>query len=255
MLRRFRSGPPSLAIAAAALAALMPAAQGCSNARAGRAEFVAPAPPEPPDVECFPPVYHFTFFETDTRIYRQGAVVKLTPKVDISPAGTQALPPRCVSDWSVTGPARLASDASILTIDEDAPPGSTIEVSFRHGQETVKSQLRVVERNAIVLTGRWSQKEVTGCEPGDPVRELEFNPENRFSVTFAPIETYKDYWGSYSFDPATGDIRFQVAGGNFIPAGVDLEGKAELVDGRLTLRDVFFGSRRGPPQSGCTYRF
>jgi hypothetical protein len=213
------------------------------------------APPSPPDVSCYPPGYHFAFLATDTTIYRQGASVRVTPSVDMSPAGTAELPLRCTTGWSVSGPASLSADRGSIAIAPDAPAGAIVAVGFRHGDKPVEARFRVVAKDEIVLTGRWSQQRVEGCDVREPVRELEFRPENRFSVTFTPFETYQDYWGSYSFDADTGRIRLTVEGGNFVPPGLDLEGAAELAGGRLRLTGLFLGSRGGPPQSGCTYIF
>lgn len=213
-----------------------------------------PAPPPPPDLTCVQPGYHFAFLGMDTTVYRQGAVVRLTPMVDRSPAGTAEIPLKCVSDWAVTGPASLSPDRKSLTVAPDAPPGATVEIRFQHSGKPVSARFRVVGKDEVVLTGRYSQRGIEGCPTAEPVRELEFMPENRFSVTFMPFETYKDYWGSYSFDPATRRLRLTVQGGNNVPAGLDLEGEAVLAEGRLRLKDMFLGSRDGVPQS-CIYQF
>jgi hypothetical protein len=209
---------------------------------------------EPVGAGCRPEG-HFAFLETGTRVYRQGAAIAVRPMVDISPAGTEALAPRCVSGWSVSGPARLSADRATLTIDPQAPAGSEVAVTFRYRDEPVVARLRVVARDAVVLTGTRSQKSAEGCEGAEPVRELEFTPGDGFSVTFSPFETYKDYWGSYTFDPATGAIRLTVKGGNFVPPDLDLDGQAELSQGRLTLRGLNLGSRSGGPPRSCTYVF
>ncbi len=214
-----------------------------------------PPVPPPPDTSCLQPGYRFAFVGMDTTVYRQGAVVRLTPMVDRAPAGTDEIPLKCTSGWAVTGPATLSQDRKSLTIAPDAPVGAIVLVRYYHSGKPVSTQFRVVARDAIVLTGRYSQQNLEGCSTPEPVRELEFRPENRFSVTFMPFETYQDYWGSYSFDPATKQIRLKVEGGNFVPPHLDLDGEAELTEGRLTLKGIFLGSRDGPPQSGCTYRF
>lgn len=214
-----------------------------------------PALPALPDSQCYPPGAHFAFLSTDTKIYRQGAVVRLTPAVDISPAGTAELPLKCTSGWSVSGPAALSADRTKVTIAQDAPVGETVTVRFAYLGKPVEAGFRIVARDEIVLTGRRTQQSLEGCTAHEPVRELEFQPENRFSVTFLPFESYRDYWGTYSFDPATKRIRLTVEGGNFVPPNLDLEGEAELTGGRLRLKDLFLGSRHGAPQSGCTYVF
>ena len=231
-------------LAAAALAGCVPAM-----------ETAAPAPPPLPDIECLRPGHHFAFVATDTKVYRQGAVVRLTPAVDISPAGTAELPLRCTSAWSVTGPAILSPDRSSVTIAPDAPAGSTVTVGFTHLGKPVEARFKVVARDEIVLTGRYIQRSLAGCTAHKPVRELEFKPENRFSVTFVPFETYQDYWGTYAYDPVSGRLRLKVEGGNFVPPNLDPEGVAERVEGRLRLKDMFLGSRDGGPRSGCTYDF
>jgi hypothetical protein len=226
-----------------------------------RAELIAehgsepPPVPAPPDTSCLQPGYHFAFVGMDTTVYRQGGVVKLTPMVDRSPAGTAELPLKCTTGWAVTGPAVLSADRKSLTIAADAPPGAIVLVRFQHEGKPVSTQFRIVAKDEIVLTGRYSQRSLEGCSVQEPVRELEFRPENRFSVTFMPFETYQDYWGSYSFDPATKRLKLTVEGGNFVPPSLDLEGEAELSEGRLRLKDIFLGSRDGAPRSGCTYVF
>jgi hypothetical protein len=215
------------------------------------------APPAPvlPDRECVPEFYNFAFLETDTQVYRQGATVKLIPTFNMQPAGTRAMPVRCTSGWSVTGPATLSADRTSLTIAPDAPVGALVTVAFSHEGKPVRAQFKVIGKDELVLTGRYSQRAVEGCDIPDPVRELEFFPGDRFAVTFQPFETYRDYWGSFAFDQATGRIALKVEGGNSVPAGLDLEGEAKLESGALVLTGVFLGSRHGPPQQGCTYRF
>jgi hypothetical protein len=215
---------------------------------------VAPPPP-PPDPACYPLGYHFAFVGTDTTVYRQGAVVRVTPMADRSPYGTAELPLKCTSGWSVSGPASLSPDRTSVTIAPDAPVGATVAIGFRHAEKPVEVRFRVVAKDEVVLTGRWSQRSLEGCPVQEPVRELVFAPENRFSVTFVPFETYQDYWGTYSFDPATKRIRLTVEGGNFVPGNLDLEGEAELAEGRLRLTGLYLGSRDGAAQPGCTYIF
>ncbi|HEX8525526.1 hypothetical protein [Allosphingosinicella sp.] len=231
----------------------------CGLLTAARCPGPAPTPPPPPpqlDEECQPPGFHRAFVGSDTMIYRQGTSVRVTPMVDMAPFGTKAIPLRCTTGWSVTGPARLSADKTVLAVDPDAAPGSIVTVGFIHDGAPATLRFRVVGRDTVVLTGTRSQRSIEGCSVSDPIGELEFRGENRFSVTFYPFETYRDYWGSYSFDPATGALRLTVEGGNFIPMALDLEGRAEIADGRLVLTDMFLGSRHAyPPEGSCTYRF
>jgi hypothetical protein len=212
--------------------------------------------PEPPDPVCHP-FRNFTFLDADTRIYRQGAQIRLTPRVNQAPGGTPELPLHCTGGWTVSGPATLSADRRTLSIAPDAPVGSEVVVGFRHNDDPVVARFRIIGRDEIVLTGARSQQAIEGCSVPDPVGELEFMEGNRFSVTFRPFESYRDYWGDYSFDPATGALRMSVEGGNFVPPSLDLEGRAELVSGRLVLTGMFLGSRdwAPTPPAGCTYRF
>jgi hypothetical protein len=243
----------SVAGLSVALAGCVPATQVKEGGDVRAA--AVPKPPALPDRECVPSYYRFAFLATDTKVYRQGQIVKLTPTLDTSPAGTHVLPLRCVSDWVVTGPATLSADRTAVTIAPDAAVGSIVRISFRHEGEPVVAELKVIGRDAIVLTGLYSQKAVANCQATDPVRELEFTPGDHFSVTFYPFETYRDYWGTYTFDPATKRIAMKVEGGNFVPPSLDLEGEVDFSAGRLVLKGVFLGARSSEPQADCTYTF
>lgn len=213
-----------------------------------------PAPPAP-DTTCLWPPDRHNFTEFSTPVFRQGATVAIRPKRDQMPAGYRDLPYECLSGWSIEGPAELSTDRRNLTIRPDAPPGSEIVLRYTVKGEPVVARLRVVARDAVVLTGRWGQIEAAGCESIEPVRELEFGPE-RFSVTFTPFESYKDYWGSYTFDPQDGALRLTVTGGNMVPPSLDLEGTVRIEDGHLVLENMFLGDRSGQvPEGGCRYRF
>lgn len=119
------------------------------------------------------------------------------------------------------------------------------------------------EARALVptpLDGLWRQASVTcadGRVPTEKVEELDFGDAGFFSVTYAPFETYKDYWGKAKFDLARGDIAFTVEHGNFVPPGLDLEGKVRLEGGELTISEVWFGDRApgAPSAAACTYVF
>jgi len=236
---------------AAVLASLLLTA-GCIGPRP------EPTPPPPaPDPACYPMGGHHAFLDTDTRIYRQGATIRLTPRVNAAPFGTPEIPLRCTSDWTISGPAALSADRASLTIAPDAPVGSIVSVGFRRGEDPAVTRFRVIGRDEVVLTGARSQRGLDGCSGADTVGELEFSGENRFSVTFRPFESYRDYWGTYSYDTATKRLTMTVEGGNFVPSRLDLDGTAELGPDGLVLRGMFLGSREGffgaPPI--CTYRF
>lgn len=222
----------------------------------------APTPPPSPAAGvqsgCLWEPHHFIFVDTDTTIYRQGATVRLIPRYDMAPAGTREIPLRCTARWTLTGPARLAADHASFTIDAEAPVGAEVAIGYRFGTEAATARFRVIGRDEIVLTGTRGQRSIERCEGLEPVRELVFAPGNHFSVTFRPFETYKDYWGSYSFEPATGTLRLNVENGNNVPPGLDLEGHAELdAGGRLILEGFYLGSVQPSPapSADCRYTF
>ena len=233
----------------------LPGGKARSLGEALSLEQASPPAPPAPVLPCGPNPYHFAFLATDTQVYRQGATVGLTPKVDQSPGGTPEIPLDCTSGWTIAGPARLGADRRTVTIDDEAPVGATVTIGFDHHGKRIEGRFQVIAKDAVVLTGSWSQRSIEGCSMAQNVGELEFTPGDRFAVTFNPFESYRDYWGRYSFDPATGQIRLSVEGGNFVPHGLDLEGRAERAPGGLVLRGLFLGSRGGPPQRDCTYRF
>lgn len=173
------------------------------------------------------------------------------------------LPLGCLKSWTVSDPkaATLSADHTRLTIAGEAAPGTKIRLSAEIDGKTAAIEFVVVEREAIVLTGYWSEVGDAACPAGNPsLRELHFLPDGRFEATWMPFETYVDYWGTYEFDPATGAISFIPTGGNHVPPDADLVGRAALgPDGMLRLGDIFFGTPRaaGATRSaaGCTLIF
>lgn len=211
-----------------------------------------------PEYRCAASEHNRLVTVAQPSIYRQGATIRITPQFDKMPSGYEDIDPRCLSDWRITGPARLSDDRRSIVIAPDAPPGAEIHLSYRWRTEQAELHLPVVARDAVVLTGTRGQTSVEGCGELAPLRELVFAPGNQFSVTFEPFESYKDYWGSYRFDPATGAISMHVEEGNNVPSGLDLEGRAILgSDGHLVLEDMYFGNGNGPPPAtpSCRYTF
>ena len=238
--------------------ALLPALASCATAL---------PPPKPPILEdpyrCGRSDYIGHYLAISPTIARQGTILKLGPKQVRGPGGTYDVPLDCTSDWSLSDPtlATLSEDRATLTIAADARPGATLGIAYTVADKRVEAALAIIGRDQIVLSGTRGQKQVQGCEGSEPVRELVFTSEGGFAVTFLPFETYKDYWGTYKFDPASGAIAMTVRGGNHVPAGLDLEGRASLGgDGSLQLEGVYLGSRPGigpgaAPAGGCTYSF
>jgi hypothetical protein len=206
------------------------------------------------------PILHpggFNFIDTDTGVFRQGARIKVIPRRNLQPAGIHDLPAACLRNWAVRGPVRFDAATRTVTINEDAPIGSPVTVTVNAGAEVLRTKWVVIGRSTVVLTGTRSQQGVEGCQGAERVGELEFGASGRFSVTFRPFESYRDYWGTYTFDPVTNALEMTAEGGNFLPSSLDLEGAARVDEaGRLVIEGIFLGNREGiPPIGSCRYFF
>lgn len=167
------------------------------------------------------------------------------------------VPNACMRGWSVSDPAlaRFSEDHTHLIIAADAPAGAKISISARIDDDVATTAFAVVARDAVVLTGYWTEVGDAACPVSAlPVRELHFKADGTFEVTWQPFETYVDYWGDYQFDPATGAISLTPTGGNYRPTDADLNGRAAIgPDGLLRLSELFFGASRsgGASPSAC----
>jgi hypothetical protein len=192
-------------------------------------------------------------------IARQGETLALAPMRDMSPGGSDPVLAHCTSGWSVSDPAlaRLSRDHERLVIAADARPGAEVEVAYIVRGRRVASRLRIVGRGDVVLVGARAQSGAEGCGNAERVGEIAFSLD-RFAVTFQPFESYKDYWGSYRYDPESGALVMNVDGGNGVPGILDLEGVARFNPaGQLVLEGFYLGDRAGrtPAPAGCRYTF
>lgn len=102
------------------------------------------------------------------------------------------------------------------------------------------------------LTGVWVETAQVSCDTGkevpppDSIRELNFKNSREFSVTWHPLESYEDYWGTYTFDAGTGALTLKIEQGNYEPPDVDLDGTAAVdAAGRLVLTGIWLGAPQG----------
>ncbi|HEY5722027.1 MAG TPA: hypothetical protein VIT45_06875 [Allosphingosinicella sp.] len=222
----------------------------------------APPAPADPDDRCGRGEWIHHYLEIRPTLARQGSTITLHPMQARGPA-MPAEPLDCTSDWQVSDPAlaRISDDRKSLTIAADARPGAELVISYLGGGKPVRRSVRIVGKDEKVLTGIRRQRTLESCDLASKVGEIEFTENGKFSVTFQPFETYRDYWGSYEFDPATGAVAMKAEGGNYQPPGLDLEGMARFAeDGALVLEDVYLGLQGGmlpPPQvaTSCRYIF
>lgn len=237
----------------AALAALLLLLAGCAHARQGGA-----AP------ECvlrdFPLVVALGEHET-----APGAVDTLRVREYRGHFGPHELPAGCRPVWSIASgaPATLSPATGVLRVDPRAADGATFPVSVRVAQQTAETTVRVVDRARRPLVGRWTEVARTPCgagaeePPGEtPLRELIFHGNGSFSVTWTPFESYTDYWGTYTYEPRTGRLRFWVEGGNRLPPQRDLDGRAMLEgEDELHLADLWLGSPSSSSRPACGTTF
>ncbi len=192
-------------------------------------------------------------------VVQQGDTVTLKP-VKIGRWGEMApLPASCVKGWSLSDPALARLKGDQLTIAPDAPVGTSLTVSATAAGQSVSLVLKIEAQGAASLVGYWSEIGSADCPTGDPaLAELRFKGDGSFTVTWTPFETYVDYHGTYSFDPASGALTLVGEPVNFMPDDTDLSGQARITpEGVLELTGIFFGAPRGgqPGPRDCGLRF
>ncbi|HSU14066.1 hypothetical protein [Longimicrobium sp.] len=209
----------------------------------------------------------------------QGTVLAISAEpIQIASGGTAAVgvvwyaggytpplpvPSRCRVAWSVQPAAAGRVDArGRLTVPAAARPGSRFTLVARVGHDTARQTVNVVDARPNPLAANWSQADSARCTGGEggpapePIRELILRRDSAFSLTAVPFESYRDYWGRYSYDAATGALHLRIEGGNHSPADGDLEGIARVEGGRLTMEGFWLGDPR-QERGGrtCTYVF
>lgn len=92
------------------------------------------------------------------------------------------------------------------------------------------------------LVGYWRQADSDNCARRGRVEELIFQADGKFKVTWTPFESYVDYWGTYTFDPASGRLDLSVEDGNYVPGDVT-SGPLVLAGDTFTLAEpMSFGT-------------
>ncbi len=83
--------------------------------------------------------------------------------------------------------------------------------------------------------------------PNDPIAELIMGG-NTYMLTYDSglFETYRDFWGDYTFDYETGMLSMTIDTGNFIPEPTDLRGWALEEGDQVRLVDMLLGDKGGP---------
>jgi hypothetical protein len=178
------------------------------------------------------------------------------------------IPVSVPASWSVRpeAGARIDPDRGQLSIDPSTPGGSqfTVEAVVEGRDQTVTADVYVYTPEGNPFVGYWQEAAQLTCDNGtevssDPlIEELVFAADGSFAVTWMPFESYVDYWGDYTYNPADGTLDLAITGGNHQPDDVDGSGHYALdAIGNLVLTDMWLGTSAyaegGTPN--CGHRF
>lgn len=105
------------------------------------------------------------------------------------------------------------------------------------------------------IAGRWRQvawlpcpNDELGDVPDSMIGDMNFE-RTTFDLTWDVnlFESYRDYWGTFTYDETTRFLSMEITGGNNVPTTVDLEGTVTIIDGDLYLREHWFGTLDDDP--------
>lgn len=193
------------------------------------------------------------------RLARQGATLQLVPAEPVGAYAPREIVPEFVTGWTATpaGQVTISKDGKSMTVAETATPGAEVTVSANYCDRPFSRTIRIIGKTETVIAGMWHQESIacTGETPTEPVREFDLSDRGEFSITYAPFESYRDFWGKADFSSAAGTLMLTTTGGNRVPSDARLSGKANLTpDGKLVL-DGFFLSQPQTTGGLCTYTF
>jgi hypothetical protein len=174
-----------------------------------------------------------------------GATLVLQPWYMSQPGVMDPVPASCLEGVEISGPGSLGEDGRTVVVDADAGAGAAIHVRGKVGDAGISGRILVFHEETQPLVGVWHQPE-EACAGTTPVRELIFDPDGRFSLTWTPFEVYKDYWGGYTFND--GRLALKPDGGNHTPTDASFVGDVQLDSDTLVISPEQFGN----PSSGLS---
>jgi len=172
------------------------------------------------------------------------------PYIFDGPFGMKDLPKGCNVAWAVRGGAATVDGRGNLAVRADAAPGTTFDVLAYTAGVWGRQTAFVVDPRPNPIAGTWSQRGEGTCRdnvPAEPrIGELIFQRNGQYALTRQPFETQYDYWGTYTYDAATGRLSLSQPGSQ-----PNREYHATLnARGELVIEG--FG---GAPAAGCTATF
>lgn len=193
-------------------------------------------------------------FWWDLKSVQPGQVLELNPTILHGPYSEKG-DTACLANFTVTpaGPevARGKDGVWRLTIPADVADGKAFRLRADYGAGEISGNFVAYRPESQPLVGTWRQDGKQCRNGGEPLRELVFMADGSFKATWTPFETYVDYWGLYAYDKDTGELSFEITGGNAKP-GDARSGTITLDGDRFKLGTASFGSR---PQGTCDAPF
>lgn len=131
------------------------------------------------------------------------------PHVLDGPFGMKEVSKHCPVLYAVRGSAATVDPRGNLTVPADAVPGTRFEILVYTAGVWGGSSAFVVDPRPSPIVGTWSQSDVKcpAMTPTDArIGELIFQRNGQWSYTRQPFERQYDYWGTYTYDAASGRL-------------------------------------------------
>jgi hypothetical protein len=165
--------------------------------------------------------------------------------------------------WSVSPPELATIDAKGHVVFGAMAAGKSVTVSATLGNgRVVSTTFEVTKASMASIVGNWSEDARQACgtstwiKPDKPIRELHIDASGEYTVTWTPFESYVDYVGKLTYDPATGATTMVPSKLNYLPPDVTTKGTAKIEGGQLVLRGIWLGSANGATEKpACAQRF
>lgn len=131
------------------------------------------------------------------------------PHVLDGPFGMKEVSKSCPVLYAVRGSTATVDPRGNLTVPADAVPGTRFDILVYTAGVWGRSPAFVVEPQRSPIVGTWSQSG-TQCPANVPedyrIGELIFQRNGQWSYTHQPFERQYDYWGTYTYDAASGRL-------------------------------------------------